>query len=474
MRIRLETRDPFLTIVLAAILAVAGCSGGTQPKQGFDSRRQAESVSERASPASPATEQPSIAEQKLVQQILDGQTADSHDPAFATAVRRIEELGGSFEFDSPGRIVGIDLASGRVTILGADLQHLLAFPHLVRLKIASGDVANADVATIAQLSGLQSLALRNTKIDAQGLRQLSPLMQLRSLDLQRSVNLQDDAFVVLAEFPKLEELVLVEGVFTNDALVHLQRLESLQRLDLRSCSAITADGLKRLEPLRHLQILRIGGAGIDDAALEVVNGLETLTGLTIEDASITDGGLAHLEGLPLEDLSLARCFGITDESFAAIARLSKLNQLYVRDILVSGSGLGRLASLPQLSTLRLRQTGVGDDALEHLASLAALQRLELALCLISDEGLTAIGALPELIQLDVEDNRLSDAGVRHLEGLRALERLSLSKNEAVTDASIETLLRMTKLRELELRGTAISEAGSQQLRKQLPDCRVVR
>jgi len=463
-----------LTIVLAAIVAVSGCSGGTEPRQGFDSRRQAESAPERASPASPATDQPTITEQKLVQHIRDGQTADSHDPEFAAAVRRVDELGGSFEFDSAGRIVGADLASGRVTILGADLQHLLAFPHLVRLKVASGDVANADVATIAQLTGLQSLALRNTKIDAQGLRQLSTLVQLRSLDLQRSVNLRDDALVMLAAFPKLEELVLVEGVFTNDALVHLRRLESLQRLDLRSCSAITADGLKRLEPLGNLQVLKIGGAGIDDSALEVVHGIETLTGLTIEDASITDGGLAHLEGLPLEDLSLARCFGVTDESFAAIARLGKLKQLYVRDILVSGSGLGHLASLSQLSTLRLRQTGVGDDALEHLASLPALRRLELALCLISDEGLTAIGALPELIQLDVEDNRLSDAGVRHLGSLTALERLSLSKNETVTDASIETLLRMTKLRELDLRGTEISEAGSQQLRKQLSDCRVVR
>ncbi|MCH5378232.1 MAG: hypothetical protein JJ992_30110 [Planctomycetes bacterium] len=460
--------------ILALLVSFGGCSGGADPNRPVEPPLPADQAESPPAPAS-ATAMEALSEQHLVERILDGHAPATADPTFVEAVRRVDDLGGSYEFDAAGRLIGIDLASGRVTVSGADLQHLLAFGHLVRLKIASGDVTNADLATLARLTGLQELALRNTKIDGQGLRQLAALDQLKTLDLQRSLNIKDDAVGILVdEFPSLEELVLVEGVFSDTALAELQKLSRLQRLDLRSCSGLTAEGIRRLEPLRGLRVLKIGGAGIDDASLEALKPIRTLTSLTIEDASITDAGLEHLVRLPLQDLNLARCFGITDQSFAPIGRMEDLRQLYVRDILVSGSGLGQLASLGELATLRLRQTGVDDAALSELASLPALRRLELALCLISDEGLSTIGHLTKLVQLDVEENRLTDAGVKCLGQLSALERLSLAGNEEVTDASVDLLVRLTRLRDLDLRRTSISQDGSQSLRNQLPECRVLR
>ena len=40
---------------------------------------------------------------------------------FAAAVRHVRQLGGQFEFDAAGRLVGVDLSSGRVSATDADL-----------------------------------------------------------------------------------------------------------------------------------------------------------------------------------------------------------------------------------------------------------------------------------------------------------------------------------------------------------------
>jgi hypothetical protein len=60
------------------------------------------------------------------------------------------------------------------------------------------------------------------------LKQLTACGTSSLLDLQRSVNLRDEAFAVLAEFPKLAELALVEGVFTDAALDHFRQLPQLK------------------------------------------------------------------------------------------------------------------------------------------------------------------------------------------------------------------------------------------------------
>jgi internalin A len=458
-------------VLLGLVVALAGCSSGDP----VDRPPGSSAVGGRV-PTMPAAgdDAPAITQQQLVHSVLKGTAAEGADAAWIAAVRRVDELGGSFEFDAEGRLVGVDLVSGRVSIMGDDLQHLTALKDLVRLQVSSGDAGNPEVAALANLSRLRELALRNSKIDAEGVRQLSALRHLVSLDLQRSVNLRDEAFAVLADFPKLEELVLVEGVFSDAALDHLQRLPHLQRLDLRSCSGLTAAGFERLAQFGKLRVLKVGGAGIDDATLPLLAKITTLSSLTIEDASITDSGLVQLTRLPLEELSLARCFGITDAAFATIGQLSRLRQLYVRDILISGSGLGQLAPLTGLATLRLRQTGVGDNVLDRLSLLPALRRLELAQAWITDEGLASIGQLSGLHHLDLEDNRLSDEGVRHLGRLTELQRLSLAQNEAVTDAALDVLERLPKLRELNLHGTSISGPALDAFQARLPDCRIVR
>ncbi len=456
-------RYPAAALVLLA--ALAGCRGDDPMAEPsgplISTSEQPKAPTETDREGMPSDESLSVDHRAWVQAILDDDAAadalpSDLDPAWIVAVQRVDQVGGSFEFEANGRLVGIDLAGGRVTVRGADLQHLVAFEDLRRLRISSSDAGSTEIAPLARLSQLRELALNNSKIDADGLRELSVLEHLVSLDLQRSIHLHDESLAVLADFPSLEELGLVEGVITDAGLDRLQRVRRLRRLDLRACSQVTNAGLEKLAGFESLRVLRVGGAVIDDTSLTVLAKVANLSSLTIEDASITDQGLAALGNLPLEDLSLSRCFGITDAAFPTIGQFSRLRQLYIRDILIGGSELGQLASIPGLVSLRLRQTAVGDSALDALADLPALRRLELAQTWITDEGLASIGRLHRLNHLDLEDNQLSDAGVQHLGSLLELQRLSLAENPAITDAALPWLRPLPKLRDLDLRGTSVS------------------
>jgi Leucine-rich repeat (LRR) protein len=318
------------------------------------------------------------------------------------------------------------------------------------------------------------LALRNSQLGDRGFRQLAALPNLKTLDVQRSIRLTDDALQSVGDFPQLTDLVLVENLFTNQGLAHLARATRLQSLDLRGCSQIDAAGLEQLKPLGELNTLKLRGAFLDAACLRLLIFFPKLKSLTIEDAPLGDDDLAGLSALPLEDLALERCFNITDNGLRHFQSLPALRALALRDIAILGPGLAHLARLLELRTLRLRQTGIRDEFLPLLEKLPHLERLDLVQALITDEGLTALGKLASLTQLDLEANHLSDAGVAHLAGLENLRTLGLAGNEGVTDQSFQALASLPVLASLDLSGTAVTEHGLTALQAALPNCRIAR
>ena len=71
-----------------------------------------------------------MSEKQQAAAILAGKGTGGPTAKFAAAIRRISQLGGQFEFDAAGWLVGVDLASDRVSATDADLPCLLALPHL--------------------------------------------------------------------------------------------------------------------------------------------------------------------------------------------------------------------------------------------------------------------------------------------------------------------------------------------------------
>ena len=137
-------------------------------------------------------------EKAQVAAVLAGQQSPA-TAKFAAAVRRVRQLGGQFEFDAAGRLVGVDLSSGRVSATDADLARVLlgnatppsigrgskgeggspaAMPHLASLKLSGAGITNAGIRQIASIPGLRELSLLDAQIDNDGLRAITGLRQL--------------------------------------------------------------------------------------------------------------------------------------------------------------------------------------------------------------------------------------------------------------------------------------------------------
>jgi hypothetical protein len=71
----------------------------------------------------------------------------------------------------------------------------------------------------------------------------------------------------------------------------------------------------------------------------------------------------------------------------------------------------------------------------------------------------------------VRHAQLKGRDVKHLAGLRNLQRLTLGDNE-FSDADLMPLQELRQLRELDLRGTALSPESARALQSALPETKL--
>lgn len=77
---------------------------------------------------------------------------------------------------------------------------------------------------------------------------------------------------------------------------------------------------------------------------------------------------------------------------------------------------------------------------------------------VGDDTLRPLRALHGLRDLDLTGTAVTDAGVAHLAGLRGLESLALCET-AVTDQALRILTSLPRLQAIHLRGTAVTDDG---------------
>ncbi len=171
------------------------------------------------------------------------------------AVRRLQELGGTIQFDKEGK----DRAVIRVYLSGAkikdeDLLNLEELHELKELSISGqtqkspprsgGQITDKGLQTIGKLSKLESLNLCGNRITNAGLKELHKLKELRRLDLSlTSVN--DDGMQALHPLEKLEYLRIWDVKISDVGLSHLQEIKTLKQV-LLAHAEVTASGLEKL------------------------------------------------------------------------------------------------------------------------------------------------------------------------------------------------------------------------------------
>jgi hypothetical protein len=211
---------------------------------------------------------------------------------------------------------------------------------------------------------------------------------------------------------------------------------------------------------------------VDDAGMEHLKGLTSLTLLHLNGTRVSDTGLAHFKGLT--NLTSLRLDGtqVSDAGLVHLKGLSKLTMLALSDTPVSGAGLEHLKGLRNLTELYLQNNQVSDEGLVHLKGLTNLTHFQLGGTRISGEGLAHLKGLTKLITLELSGTPIGDAGLAHLKGLTNLTQLDL-KGTRATDAGLKHLAGLGNLKELDLTGTQVTADGVGGLQKAVPKCKII-
>ncbi len=355
----------------------------------------------------------------------------------ADGIKRLR-IDGNYLPKSNGPLRGIDddglkaiggirsLESLEFMLLGitdAGLAHLAGLENLERLVLSMcPGVKGPGYASLAKLNALRGLSIHSMPIDAEALKALARLTQIRSLVMQpeEPITLKPADVAVLGTLVKLTGLTYMGG---------------------------SRGGRESKDP------------GLGDALLRVAGQLPGLKVVSVQDAATGDEGLdalskaSHLEGLFLGTVRL------TDRGLAAIGKLLALKHLALGgDGRVSGEGLAKLATLVHVEILSVSVKGIIDDDLPRLADLPKLEHLTLASCDVTGAGFKDPAQPWKLTSLTLNQLPIDDAGSASLPSLSTVEKLTLV-NPRITDRALEDIAKMVNLREFNLGEASVTVDG---------------
>ncbi len=349
------------------------------------------------------------------------------------------------------------------------------------LEIVDPRLADAQLANLVRLTGLEQLRLRNCQVSDGGLQALQAMTSLRLLWLELA-NVTNEGLRRVGQLPSLEALAIIGGRWNDEGLAHLARLHSLREF-YYSPQQVRGPGLAHVARLPSLRYVYSGGAAFTDQHLAAWSRAKSLRGLHIQLAKITDGGFEHIENLKeLEYLDLWQC-GVTGAGLVHLKPLSKLKQLHIlMPVRKDGTSelsvrdLAQLAGLQSLERLDLPKRGMTDEhceqvsrlknlkflrigessdspisdaGLEHLAKLANLESLYIGGAGITDRGMAHLASLPQLRHLHpVYVPRVTNAGFAKLGALESLETLFMPLESRVTISGLSHLNGLSNLRYL--------------------------
>lgn len=93
---------------------------------------------------------------------------------------------------------------------------------------------------------IESIGLYETNITDAGLKYLSSSLNIKSLDL-RKTDITDDGMEHLAKISTLTSLRIWETPISDVGIMKLKHLKSLKKLQLGSCTKVTAEGVRQLK-----------------------------------------------------------------------------------------------------------------------------------------------------------------------------------------------------------------------------------
>jgi len=278
----------------------------------------------------------------------------------------------------------------------ATLQTLTRLEHIC----TPYGLTDAEMAGIATLQTVNEMEIVATKLTDAGLASIARMRNLEVLHLEGTVMMTDEGLKVLATLPKLRHLRL-SGLFTDEglarlsaapclkvmwletprateeALCHLARIESLERLCVPWLDQITDRSIAHLRSMPNLRALGVGNAQRSDLGVAALATLTNLEVLALKGGpALTDEGLQPLAGMPrLRALQIYNS-RITEQGLTSLALCQMLDSIEIRStVRIDEQAVARLrAELPQVQTLDILQLESQARARSVRPARAALMR----------------------------------------------------------------------------------------------------
>jgi internalin A len=252
-------------------------------------------------------------------------------------------------------------------------------------------------------------------------------------------------------------------------------------------SWVTDTDMRKLTKLSYLTHLDLSLTRITDQGMQELRNLPGIVDLNLRFAEyVTDEGLAAIKGWKRLKRLDVHGTKISDTTLEHISGITSLEELNIGSAMITDVGLERLSSLPTLKMLTMGGNELGDAGLQALRQLPGLTYLDLSgrqgtdsnvwAIAMSDTGLEAILTLKQLrdlrfgctfIGVGVEGNRFATVSainittrwLERIEMLPKLERLAVQGCQKVDDESLAVLASFPALRELDLKGTSVTDKG---------------
>ena len=295
--------------------------------------------------------------------------------------------------------------------------------------------------------------------DIRALPQQTEAVQVRNLD---------DAAVadVVDRCPSLETLQIWcstasrrEGdraavSVTDGALAAIAGLPRLRRLELYGTVHVTGSGLRELERLPVLEVLRLENFDVADEHLATLARLPSLRELSLAfNHVLGPGGIVAIgRCVGLRRLSLRATPGQPRGSYAPLAGLRELEELNLDGVNVMTRGFADEATARRLGWRNggepLRGGGVRMDVLQDWPRLRTLS-LHVALELEADVGRLLRERYPRLRTLDLSGCRnVDDTTIAHLVGMASLRELRIDDCPRVGEPAMDLLVASRTLRQV--------------------------
>ena len=212
-------------------------------------------------------------------------------------------------------------------------------------------------------------------------------------------------------------------------------------------------------------MLALDGTKITDVGLESIGKLTHLIELTLEETGITGAGFKHLAGL--QDIRILKFAetAVTDEAADVLKGMRKLQIIGATNVKgITDKTIELVKDLPNIHTMELRGTSVTDATVAMLSELKRMHCYDLAQSQVTEKGLESLKNYSNAQSLAIDGAQATEKGLQFVkDGLPLFQEIYLYGPEINDEFMTRAKTTLNGLQELNLFGTALTDAGLKQL-----------